>query len=190
MPFSQVRFGTITASPGFSFTDFLPAYEWLEQEIGFFPHFLSVGNSERVIRRTGYEDNWRVFERGEFSDTGYRKINRKKGEFPNLVLFSFDHADGVFMDELSWNIAINACMNGETVSKQVMKMILKPSWNKRRWIHAAEKKSLWVCLLAPVLSLEKTSRISVRNQSTKKEMEKMGFRNIRTLRIPVERMPF
>jgi hypothetical protein len=115
---------------------------------------------------------------------------RKKGEFQNLVLLSFDHVDGVFMDDLRWNIAINACINGKHVSKQVRKMILKPSWNKRRWILSAEKGSLWVDLLTPDLSLDKASRISVRNQSTKKAMEKMGFRNIQALRIPVEKLSF
>ena len=72
------------------------------------------------------------------------------------------------MDELSRNIAINACMNGKNVSKQEMKMILKPSWNKRRWIDAAGEKLLWVGLLTPELCLDNASRVSVRNQTTKK----------------------
>jgi hypothetical protein len=190
MPFSQVRFGTITADPVYSDSDFLPAYEWLEAEIGFFPHFLSVGNSETVIRRTGYADNWRVFDRGECTDTGYRKFYHRKGEFPNLVLLSFDDMDGVFMDDLSWNIALNACMNKKPVSKQEMKMILKPSWNRRRWIRAAETGSHWVDLLTPELSLDRTSRIYVRNQATKKNLKMSGFRNIQRLRLPVEKLPF
>ena len=190
MPFSQIRFGSITANPDYSYSDFLPAYEWLEQEIGFFPHFLSVGNSETVIRRTGYADNWRVFDHGEFTDNGYQKFYHKKGEFPNLVLLSFDYVEGVFIDDLSWNIAINACMNKKTVSKQEMKMILKPSWNKRRWVRAAENGSHWVDLLTPRLSLDRASRVYVRNQATKKKMERIGFRNILTLRIPVEKLPF
>jgi hypothetical protein len=190
MPFSQVHFGTITADPAYSDSDFLPAYEWLEQEIGFFPHFLSVGNTETVIRRTGYADNWRVFDHGEFTDNGYQKFYHKKGEFPNLVLLSFDDVEGVFMDYLSWHIAINACMNKKPVSKQEMKMILKPSWNKRRWVCAAENGSHWVDLLTPKLSLDRASRVYVRNQASKKSMKSMGFCNIRTLRIPVEKLPF
>lgn len=190
MPFSQVRFGTITADPEYSYSDFLPAYEWLEEEIGFFPHFLSVGNSKTVIRRTGYADNWRVFERGEFTDEGYRKFYRGKGEFPNLVLLSFDDADGVFMDDLSWNIAINACLNKTNVSKQEMKMILKPSWNRQRWLRAAETGSHGVDLLTPELSLDRASRIYVRNLATKKNMEISGFRNIQRMRLPVEKLPF
>jgi len=190
MPFSQVQYGTITADPVYSDSDFLPAYEWLEQEIGFFPHFLSVGNSETVIRRTGYADNWRVFDRGEFTQTGYRKFYHRKGEFPNLVLLSFDDAEGVFMDGLSWYIAINSCLNKKPVSKQEMKMILKPSWNRQRWIRAAETGSHWVDLLTPELILGRASRIYVRNQATKKHMECRGFRNIRTFRIPVDTLPF
>jgi len=189
MPFLQIRFGTITATPEYSFTDFLPAYEWLEQEIGFYPHFLAAGDIETIMYRTGYDDNWRVFDHGEFTGTGYRKIFRKKGEFPNNVLFSFDDLDGVFMDELSWNIAINARINGETVSKQDRSMILKPSWNRSRWIHAAKQKSAWVCLLTPELPLAAASWIFVRNLATKKALETEGFRNVRNLRIPVEKMP-
>jgi hypothetical protein len=190
MPFSQVEFGTIAADPVYSDSDFLPAYEWLERETGFFPHFLAVGNSESVIRRTGYADNWRVFDHGEFTDNGYQKFYHHKGEFPNLVLLSFDDAEGVFMDDLSWNIAINACMKKKPVSKQEMKMILKPSWNRRRWIRAAETGSHWVDLLTPKLSLDRASRVFVRNQVTKKSMESIGFRNIEVLRILVEKLPF
>ena len=183
MPFSQVHFGMITADPVYADPDFLPAYEWLEQEIGFFPPFLSVGNSETVIRRIGYADNRRVFDRGEFTYSGFQKYYHKKGEFPNLVLLSFDDVEGVFMDYLSWHIAINACMNKKPVSKQEMKMILKPSWNRRRWIRAAEKGSLCVHLLTPGLSLDRASRVFVRNQAIKKDMESRGFRNIEVMRI-------
>ena len=94
------------------------------------------------------------------------------------------------MDGLSWNIAISACLNKKQVSKQEMKMILKPSWNKRRWIRAAEKRSHWVDLLTPKLSLDSASQVYVRNQTTKKMMERMGFRNIEVLRIPVEKLLF
>jgi hypothetical protein len=190
MPFSQVKSGTIAADPLYSDPDFLPAYKWLEQEIGFFPHFLAVGNFKEVIHRTGYADNWRVFDHGEFTGNGYQKYYHKKGEFPNLVLFSFDDVEGVFMDYLSWHIALNACMNKKPVSKQEMKMILKPSWDKRRWIRAAETGSHVVDLLTPGLSPGRASRVYVRNQATKKNMERMGFRNIEVLRIPVEKLPF
>lgn len=190
MPLSQVRSGRIIADPSYSDSDFLPAYKWLQKEIGFFPHFLAVGNSEDVIRRTGYADNWRVFSHGEFTGNGYQKFYHKKGEFPNHVLFSFDEAHGVFMDAMSWHIAINACMNKKPVSGQVAKMILKPSWNKRRWIRAARKGSHWVDLLTPQVSPDSASRIYVRNLATKRNMEFMGFRNIEVHRIPVEKLSF
>lgn len=190
MPFSQVHSGTITAKPDFSYPDFLPAYEWLEKEIGFFPHFFAVGKAEKIIRRTGYADNWRVFSHGEFTGNGYQKFYHKKGEFPNLVLFSYDDTEGVFMDGLSWNIAINACLNNKKVSGQEVRMIFKPSWNKRRWILAAEKGSHWVDLLTPEVSLGAASRIYVRNLVTKKKMECRGFRNIEVRRIPVEKLSF
>ena len=101
MPLSQVTYGTVRADPAYASPDFLPAYEWLEDQIGFFPHFVSVGNNESALYRTGYQDNWRVWTGGDIIQGENRKNYRKKGEFPNLVLLSFDHLEGVFMDYMS-----------------------------------------------------------------------------------------
>ena len=185
MPLSQVTYGTVRADPAYASPDFLPAYEWLEDQIGFFPHFVSVGNNESALYRTGYQDNWRVWTGGDIVQGKYRKNYRKKGEFPNLVLLSFDHLEGVFMDHMSWHIAINSCTNGKNVSTSEMKMILKPSWTDKRWLRAA-MKSHSVELLTPEIPLDTAAGIWVRNRATQKLVEMKGFRNVEVTRTQVE----
>ena len=185
MPLSQVTWGTVRADPAYSDIFFLPAYEWLAEQVGFFPHFVSVGNDKSTLCRTGYQDQWRVWNSGDFVKGKYQKNYRKKGEFPNLVLLSFDHLEGVFMDHMAWHIAINACTNGRNVSTSEMKMILKPSWTNRRWLRAA-MKSHAVELLIPEIPLDKAAVVWVRNLTTRKLMETWGFQNVEVARIPVE----
>ena len=187
MPLSQVTFGTIRADPTYSAGNYLlPAYEWLAEQIGFFPHFISVGKDENALYRTGYQDNWRVHIGGDTVDGKYQKIYRKKGEFPNNVLLSFDHLEGVFMDFDYWHIAINECTNGGSVSKSEMKWILKPSWTRERWLRAALTSTRPVDLLVPEIPLDKANRVWVRNHATQKLIETKGFRNVKIARIPVE----
>lgn len=185
MLLSQVTWGTVRADPAYSDLFFLPAYEWLAEQIGFFPHFVSVGNDKSTLSRTGYQDQWRVWNGGDFVKGKFQKNYRKKGEFPNLVLLSFDHLEGVFMDFMSWHIAINACTNGRNVSTSEMKMILKPSWTNRRWLQAA-MNSHSVDLLMPEIPLHKAARVRVRNRATQKLVEMKGFLTVEVARTRVE----
>jgi hypothetical protein len=132
MPASGVTNGIITADRSRSDPEFLPAYEWVEAQLGFFPFFLAVGGGDKIAWMTGYQDNWRVSTGCECVEGKYRKTYRRKGEFPNLALLSFDHMDGVFMDYDYWHIALNACMNGSCVSTREKQWIFKPSWTKNR----------------------------------------------------------
>jgi hypothetical protein len=187
MPLTQITFGTIRAEPAYSAGNYLlPAYEWLAEQIGFFPHFVSVGNNDSALYRTGYQDNWSVHIGGDTVDGKYQKIYRKKGEFPNNVLLSFDHLEGVFMDFDYWHIAINACTNGGSVSKSEMTWILKPSWTRERWLRAALTSTRPVDLLVPEIPLDKANRVRVRNHATQKLMEMKGFRNVDVARTRVE----
>jgi hypothetical protein len=186
MPLSQVTFGPVRADPAYSSPDFMPAYEWLADQIGFFPHFVSVGTDNDALYRTGYQDQWRVLDGGDFVNGMFQKNYRKKGEFPNNVLLSFEHLDGIFMDFMSWNIAINACTNGKRVSTYEMKMILKPSWSRQRWLRAAMKQTHTVDLLVPEIPLDTAAGVWVRNRATQKIMEKKGFENVEVARIRIE----
>ena len=187
MPLSQVTYGTIRADPVYSSdTYLLPAYEWLAEQIGFFPHFVSVGTDEYALHRTGYQDQWRIWDGGDFVDGEYRKNYRKKGEFPNTVLFSFDHLDGVFIDYNYWHIALNTCPNGRIVTKSEMNWILKPSWTRQRWLRAMMDQTHPVDLVVPELPLKDAARVWVRNRATQKLMETKGFRNVEVVRTHVE----
>lgn len=185
MPASGVVRGSIVPVRTRSFPDFLPAYEWVEEQLGFFPLFLAVGRLDEIAWMTGYQDNWRVVTGGEMGESGYRKICRKKGEFPNLALLSFESVDGVFMDYDYWHIALNAIMNGSRVSRQEESWIFKHSWTKNRWIHAALAGTHQVQLVTPALSLTDAREIRVRNISTRCLVEGRGFRDVRVYRIPV-----
>lgn len=185
IPFTQVRYGSIRADPAYSLdTDFLPAFRWLAGKIGFFPHFLSVGCDESAIRRTGYGDQWRVLIGRDVEGETSRRIYRKSGEYPNTVLFSFDDLDGVFMDFMSWHIALNNCAGGRTVSDRETRMILKPSWTRRRWLCAAAGTHA-VDLLTPDLPLDAAVRVWVRNRDTRYALVEMGFRNVEVVRLKI-----
>lgn len=72
------------------------AHKWLEKQIGFYPHWCTVGNNTHEFYGTGYDGNWkRVLRRGKDIPTELRKA----GDYPNSVLFSWeDLQDGVFAD--------------------------------------------------------------------------------------------
>ena len=185
MPAEAACFGVLQPDRRLSDPDFLPAYEWLEKEIGYYPLFFAVGETESAITMTGYEDNWRVWTGGEHIDGIYRKIYRHKGEFPNLALFSFAQIDGIFMDFQSWHIALNACMNGGSVTSTERRMIFKPSWTRSRWIHAARKGTHHVQLVAPGIPLHLAERGYVRNAGTRLMLEMRGFTRIEVKRVEV-----
>lgn len=188
MPVRNVMFSTM-ARPDrrFARRTFRPAYHWLAERIGFFPFFFAVGCDEDAVRMTGYEDNWRAWMASTVVRGKRREIYRRRGEFPNLALFSFESMDGIFMDYAYWDIALNACMAGRPVSATEELRMFKPSWSRARWIRAARSGTHAVQLVAPFLPLETASRVSVRNQATKRRLAAMGFPEPVVLRIPVNR---
>jgi len=137
---------------------------------------------------TGCSDNWRVLTGGDFKDGIYRKKYRKKGEFPNLAVFSFNQIDGIFMDYMSWHVALNAYPNGRSVTPYERRMIFKPSWTHRRWLEAALKGTHAVQLVAPELPLHRAAHVYVRNLKTKRFLERMGFSEIEVMRLKVDRV--
>ena len=163
--------------------DWLTTYEWVGKITGFYPLFLAVGDN---IGMTGYQDNWRVRTGGDFENGTYRKTYRKKGGFPNLAVLSFDKLDGVFMDYMSWHIALNTIPNGRTVTESEKMVIFKPSWTKSRWIRAALNGTHQVQLVVPELDLRNAGGVLVRNHATRKIMEVRGFRNVQVKRIKVD----
>lgn len=182
-----MRYRTLQPNRKYSDRHFRSAYKWLEDEIGYYPFFFSVGSDESAIRMTGYDDNWRVWMGCRCIRGKSRNIYRTHGEFPNLALFSFENIEGIFMDYGSWHIALNSCMNGNTVTDAERKMIFKPSWTKSRWIRAARNCTHSVQLAARELPLEGAQRVYVRNIKTRKKIRQMGFPDPEVVRIPLVR---
>lgn len=188
IPVERVRHRTICRpDTRFSDPDFRPAYQWLEDQIGFAPFFFSVGCDLSAIRLTGYDDNWRVWKGSRVVRGKRQEILRRHGEFPNLALFSFEDIDGIFMDYGAWHIALNSCRGSRPVSTAEERMIFKPSWSRARWIRAARGTTHSIQLVAPELPLDRAARVSVRNTKTRDLLAATGFLNPVVLRIPVLR---
>ncbi len=198
MDLETVVYNEIVADPKYSSSEdeidegFKQAYFWLEKEIRFYPLFLAVGATEEDISMTGYQNQWAVNigsepagKREDGSDIT-RKIYRKAGEFPNYVLFSFEHVDGVFTDYCEWNIPLNRIMSGASdITTYEKKLLFKYSWPKSKWLKKARDTAGSVQLVAPKLDLPNADRIWVRNKKTKYHIESMGFNNVEVKRIPV-----
>ena len=159
---------------------FKDAYKWLEKEVGFFPIFLAVGTTLNDIRMTGYQGQWGRFLSWSPEEGGKY---RKKGEFPNRVLFSFDEIDGIYMDFDAWHLVLNSQHNNYQLTEYEKRLMFRYSWSKADWLRRARKDPESVQLVTPKLDLRKSKRIEVRNKSTKKKLEEIGFTNVKVNRI-------
>ena len=165
------------------------ANNWVKTEVGFYPLFMSVGNTLEDLYMTGYQSNWAVTKSKWFDKESqkmcYTRV--KKGEFPNYVLFSFKNVDCRFMDYQYWFIAHNnAFDNRYETTAQEKRWIFKYSWNRSKWLRKAANDSCSVMCVVPKLDIRRADRIWVRNKKTKKTLENMGFENIFVKRIPID----
>ena len=180
----HVIFGEVKPKPEYDADLFdRKAHLWLEKQVGFYPLFLAVGTAEEDLHMTGYQDNWKR----KIGEHNKCSIYRKKGEFLNEVLFSFEEVTGVFMDYLTWFIALNSEYKNYAVSDYEKRLIFKPSYSKADWLRKASKDPGTVMLVAPSLYLPDAKRIWARNKATKEKLEDMGFENVEAKRIAVER---
>lgn len=155
-------------------------YQWIKDKIGFYPIFLSVGRTNEDLDMTGYSDQWRrVLSKGK-DHTEYRK----KGQFPNEVLFSFAQTppQGVFTDYDNWHMIQFYGPNREMPTR-IYQSILRPSWNRNDWVTFAKKYPNSVQLLVPSLDLRQANAVFVRNRNTKERLEAMGFNNVKVARL-------
>ena len=130
------------------------AYLWLIKQVDFNPLFLSVGDSEKSLRITGYSPA------------------------NNRVMFSFtDIPNGIFCDYDAWE---NVFLHG---SEEAKKQVFDISQDKNSWIHKGISQQGSVQLLVPSLDLTKASRIFVTNETQQIDLEWNGFqkRNIMLL---------
>lgn len=184
MDLENVVYGEIKANPKYSDPDFKRAYGWLEKEVGFYPMFLAVGTKRYDILITGYDTQWKKITLSSYRDGKVINTLRKKGEFPNWVLFSFDNMEGIFTDYEYWHCVLGG---DNTANKNERKWILKPSWGKARWLRKARKDPGSVQLVTDKLDLRNAKRVWVRNENTKNNLEDMGFSKVNVRRIPVFR---
>lgn len=151
---SSVVHGEIKANPRYAEKDFKKAYSWLEREVGFYPLFLAVGTTYEDLRTTGYLDN------------------------SENVLFSFEEVQGVFMDFITWHIALNSRHNNYKLTDYERRLIFKYSWSKSKWLAKAKKEPGSVQLVTPKLDLTAAKRISVKSNKIKRVLTSLGFNNI------------
>jgi len=174
--------------------ELLPAYEWLEGEIGFFPLFLALGTQEWQLQMTGYQDQWRRLIGYDLK--AQEKLYRRKGESPNYCLFSFHEGDigeGVFIDESAWVVFIcGAFLNGQPdrITEVQIRTVFKRSWPRSRWVREAKREdsNLAINLVVPALDLSRAARSWVRNKGARKLLGRMGFKNIQVKRLRVPKV--
>ena len=178
----SVVFGEVKHTKEFSGETYRAAYLWLEKEIGFFPIFLSVGTTDEDIRMTGYQNQWMRL----IAMSNSKRIYRKKSEFPNYILFSYEELDGVFTDYNDWHIALNSGYKDCQLTDYEKRLILKPSWSRSKWLSHAKNHPHSVQLVTKSLDLSNADRIWVRNIKTKTILEQIGFKNIEVKRLLIK----
>ena len=184
MDLDEVVLGEIQGNPNFSDPEFKNAYLWLEREVGFYPLFLAVGGTEDDIRMTGYQDNWRIRTSYTYVNGKIKGHYRKAGEFPNVILFSFEDIDGIFMDYDYWHLVLNS--SNKNITDYEKRLIFKPSWTKAKWLRKSSEYPHSVQLVTSKVVLPKAARIYVKNKKTKKSLENIGFSNVDVKRITLE----
>ena len=158
---------------------------WLEKQVGFYPLFMAVGTTDDDIGMTGYSRQWAKIIGSRYNHEKKRSTNllRKKNEFPNDVLFSFNSVEGIFVDYEYWFYALNSGYNDYKVSPKYIKWIFKRSWTKADWLRKTRKNPCSVMFAASQLDLRLADRLWVRNNKTKENLEYMGFSNVQVKRI-------
>ncbi|MBP9093196.1 hypothetical protein KBI23_19390 [bacterium] len=171
----------------FSDSEWVPAYQWLEKETGFYPLFLAVGD-ESAAYVTGYQNQWRVNIGGTMTNGSYLASRRKAGEFPNLVLFAFRQSDlqGCFTDYQWWNIVLTDVLCERPIGPALYRYLFKKSWPRSKWLRTANADGHTVQLLVPELDLSTAAFVWARNQASAKALRAMGFENVSVKRLKLE----
>jgi hypothetical protein len=187
IPFDQIRQGVI--EPDVSFAEDkenIPAYRWLEAEIGFYPLFFAIGRVDdgAVYSVTGYQSNWQRPDDFEEGQAG------KTGEPRNQVLFVFSMdilAESLFIEDMTWcGCVLNSAENAG-VSARVAASLFKPSWTPSKWRSLARKDGHAVQVVARSVNLGSAQAVYVRNKKTREALLQQGFKNVLVKRVPIYR---
>jgi hypothetical protein len=165
LPIKNVRLifkeskGLLIPRPKYSDPDFLPAYQWIQKEVGFFPIFIAIGDSIESIQMTGFQNS------------------------PQHVLFSFEDVKGIFMDYDNWHIVLNASFNNYQLTPRQKSLIFKYSWQRHDWLRKAIETPHSVQLVAKEINLIRAQRAWIQNPKIKPVLEKLGFLRIKVKSI-------
>jgi len=152
---------------------FKDAYAWLAKRIGYWPLFLSVGDDPDAWRMTGYQSQWSRLLSMRHQDGQRIATYRQPGEFPSLVLFSFDQLPPASFSSYHW---WHCVLNGpEAVTKQEERKILRPHYSKEDWLRKAARSPGSVQAHVPQLDLGQAQRIWCRSLAAKKQLVEQGF---------------
>ncbi|MBW1996610.1 MAG: hypothetical protein JRJ29_01460 [Deltaproteobacteria bacterium] len=186
MNFEDISYAAFKADPSKSDPEWINSTKWIAKEIGFWPLFFSVGDDYDTYIKTGYDFNWK---RKIGHDPKVGPILVKAGKSPNLVMFSFNHVDGVFMDHnIFFQYLILAGDREIKLGIVQRRWLFKPRWSRKKWLRLAkEDPYLGVTLVAPGMDPRAANRIWVRNKKTQRALKKMGFSNVVVHRIPVSK---
>lgn len=146
-----------------------PAYLWLEARLGFFPLFLSAGETDRDLAITGYPN---VFHDNELR-----------------ALFSFsDIPKPKFMDYSLWEHAMWQIVDEQAISDNLYDHLFRKERTRDEWLEIARASPGTVQVVTSILDLRKATRVLVQTEGSVDEMERLGFRNVegRMVYYPVE----
>lgn len=162
------RFGTVEQDPSTDAELDEKVYSWVEKVVNFYPIFMAIGETEVDLRMTSYQYQWN---------------RRYPLEYRNQVLFSYtDIKGGIYTDYNCWQSVYNL-LNDYPVSEYEKKLIFKSSWRRSDWLRKSKRDPCSVQLLVSSLNLGAADLISVRNQATRRILEKMGFQNVEVRRF-------
>lgn len=155
------------------FKHFHEAYAWLSERIGCWPLFLSVGKDQAAWYMTGYAGQWSRILGTQYKDGKIETLYRQKGQFPSLVMFSFDDLpEASFSSFHWWHCALNGA---SSVTSKEEEQILRPHYSPKDWILKSNRDPGSVQAHVKQLDLSQATRIWCRSKAAKQELIDRGF---------------
>jgi hypothetical protein len=160
------------------------AYAWLAREVGFWPLFLAVGESDDDRRMTGYQNQW--------SRSPYWA---PPGRPRNLVLFSWRQppAGVVHCCYDHWHIVLNgvrSCggphdLRVELDDPRTTSWVMHRSWSQADWLRYGRRWPGQVQAVAPMLDLATADLVWAPSERAARTLEAMGFPRVDVRRLRV-----
>ena len=172
------------------------SFAWWEKKFGFWPLFIAVGTGPETINMTGYPHQFSRIISSQWDENKKKSVKtlRPKGEIINRVLLSFNHMDCIMHKFSAWEdilCIVNA--NPDALPTTTPPYILKYYEKKlightkrkpENWIKIAKAQDGVVQACTPELDPRGAQLVRVRNLTTKKQLEKLGYKNVSVFRPP------